>query len=189
MVRNLKKAGKVLLIVILGFLLFLAGKFLLVWNSVEFDNSLSHKTIFKSFNQQKQASLLQAESEEIKTNNFRVKYDSFSPEYFGCSIHKDPLLKVTFFVGDGFSGGGYQIDVIQNRYKVSPYSYTDNIKPFDFLDTGEYYKVLDSKLILNKDSYKKGDSLFGYAELTIQRGYGPQKQIEEGKGYFRGIVN
>ncbi|MGH1519344.1 hypothetical protein [Chryseobacterium sp. JK1] len=184
-----RKLGKVLLVIILGCFLFMAGKFLLIWNSVEVDNSLSHKTIFKTFNQQKQASLWHTKSKETKTNNFRVKYDSLSPKYFDCYIYKDPLLKITFSVGDGFSGGGYQIDIIQNRYKVSLYSYTDIIKPFDFLNTEEAYKVLKSRLILDKDSYKKGDSLFGYAELTIQRGYGHQKQIEEGKGYFKGIVN
>ena len=57
------------------------------------------------------------------------------------------------------------------------------------MDTGEYYKVLDSKLILDKESYQKGDSIFGYTELKVQRRYGPEKYIEEGKGYFKGKVN
>ncbi len=51
---------------------------------------------------------------------------------------------------------------------------------FDFLETGGYYKVLDNKLILNNATYKKGDSIFGYAEIKIQRGYGTQpKNIQK----------
>ncbi|MEN5306365.1 hypothetical protein ABE425_02550 [Chryseobacterium cucumeris] len=184
-----KKFGKIFLVVILGFLVFIIGKFILVWNSVEVDHSLSQKTLFKSFDQQKQTSIWGSESEDIKTNDFKTKSDSISPAYYSCSITENPMLNVTFSVGDGFSGGGFQIDIFQSRYKISPYSYTDNVKLFDFLDTGEYYKVLDNKLILDKESYQKGDSIFGYTELKVQRRYGPEKYIEEGKGYFKGKVN
>ncbi|SIQ91752.1 hypothetical protein [Chryseobacterium sp. RU33C] len=185
----IKRIGKIILIIILGSLVFITGKFLLVWKSVEIDHSLSQKPIFKAFNQQKQATLWSQKGEDHKTNDFKITSDNTSFEYYSCYINRNPTLKITFSVGDGFSGGGYQIDILQNRYKVSPYSYTDNIKPFDFLNTGEYYKVLDSKVVLDKESYQKGDSIFGYTELKIQEGYGPRKYIEEGKGYFKGKVN
>jgi len=185
----IKKIGKISLIIVLGFLVFIIGKFLLVWNSVEIDNSLSQKHLFKAFDTQKQQTLW--DTEDIKSNDFKVKTETndLSPEIYWCSIHKDPILTVRLYAGDGYSGGGYEINILQNRYKISPYSYTDNIKPFDFLNTEEYYKVLDTKLILNKESYQKGDSIFGYTELKIQEGYGPEKYIVEGKGYFKGIVN
>ncbi|WPO91936.1 hypothetical protein [Chryseobacterium sp. YR459] len=185
----IKKIGKILLIIILGFLVFITGKFLLVWKSVEVDHSLSQKPIFKAFNKQKQATIWSQEGEDAKTNDFKITSDSTSFEFYSCYINRNPTLNITFSVGDGFSGGGYQIDILQNRYKVSPYSYTDNIKPFDFQNTGEYYKVLDSKLILNQESYQKGDSMFGYTELKIQEGYGLGKHIVEAKGYFKGKVN
>ncbi|WP_114820410.1 hypothetical protein [Chryseobacterium sp. KLBC 52] len=185
----IKKTGKIALIIILGFLVFITGKFFLEWKSVEVDHSLSQKPLFKAFNKQKQATIWSQEGEDAKTNDFKITSDSTSFEYYSCYINRNPALNITFSVGDGFSGGGYQIDILQNRYKVSPYSYTDNIKPLDFLNTGEYYKVLDSKLILNKESYEKGDSIFGYTELKIQEGYGPGKYIVEGKGYFKGKVN
>ncbi|MGX5683706.1 hypothetical protein ACWKWW_04025 [Chryseobacterium cucumeris] len=185
----IKRIGKIILIIILGSLVFITGKFLLVWKSVEIDHSLSQKPIFKAFNQQKQATLWSQKGEDRKTNDFKLTSDNTSFEYYSCYINRNPTLNITFSVGDGFSGGGYQIDILQNRYKVSPYSYTDNIKPFDFLNTGEYYKVLDSKVVLDKESYQKGDSIFGYTELKIQEGYGLRKYIEEGKGYFKGKVN
>lgn len=188
MIKKFKKTGKIFLIVILGYLLFHVGKFFLVWDSVEVNHQLGNKPLFKSFDHQKKATLWETEGENIKTNNFKTKSDSITPEYYSCHINKSPLLHVTFSVGDGYSGGGYQIDIFQNRYKIAPYSYTDNKKIFDFLDT-ESYKILSSKLILNQESYKKGDSLFGYGELKVQMGYGPEKYIDEGKGYFKGIVN
>ncbi|WP_276835890.1 hypothetical protein, partial [Chryseobacterium cucumeris] len=64
-----KKFGKIFLVVILGFLVFIIGKFILVWNSVEVDHSLSQKPLFKSFDQQKQTSIWGSESEDIKTND------------------------------------------------------------------------------------------------------------------------
>lgn len=185
----IKKIGRYLLIIVLGFLVFMTAKFFWVWDRVEIDHSLSQKPLFKEFDQQKQANLLSSESEDIKTNTFKMESDSIGFEYYRCYISKDPILNVRFSAGDGFSGGGFQIDIVQNRYKISTYSYTDNIKPLDFLYTGEYYKVLDSKLILDKEGYSTGDSIFGYIELRIQRGYGPQKYIQEGKGYFKGKVN
>ncbi|RQO38291.1 hypothetical protein DBR39_15610 [Chryseobacterium sp. KBW03] len=185
----IKKIGKILIIIVLGLLVFIIGKFLLVWDGVEVDHSLSKRSLFKTFDRQKQETIWSKRG--IKSNDFKTKMetDSLSPEYYECAIHKNPILTVRLYVGDGFSGGGFQIDILQNRYKISPYSYTDNIKPFDFLDTGEYYKVLDSKLILDKESYKEGDSIFGYTELKVQRRYGPEKYTVEGKGYFKGIVN
>ena len=172
MVGKLKKAGRIVLVVVLGFLVFTAGKFFLVWESVEVDPGLSQKPLFKTFDKQKQANLWGEDSEEdIKTNDFKTKSDTISPEYYSCYINKKPILNVIFSVGDGFSGGGYQIDILQNRYKISPYSYTDNIRPLDFLDTGESYKILESKLILDQETYKKGDRIFGYCELKVQRGY------------------
>ncbi|WP_454047272.1 hypothetical protein [Chryseobacterium sp. Marseille-Q8038] len=185
----IKRIGKILLIIVLGFSVFIIGKFFLVWNSVEVDNNLDQKALFKAFDTQKQQTLW--DTGDIKSNDFKVKTktDDLSPEYYWCSIHKDPILTVRLYAGDGFSGGGYEITILQNRYKISPYSYTDTIKPFDFLNTEEYYKVLDTKLILNKESYQKGDSIFGYTELKIQEGYGPEKYIVEGKGYFKGKVN
>ncbi|WP_294287076.1 hypothetical protein [uncultured Chryseobacterium sp.] len=51
--------------------------------------------------------------------------------------------------------------IIRNRYRITPYHYTDNLRAFDFLHE-DYYKILSSKVILDKAYYKKGDSIFGY---------------------------
>ncbi|MCE3076818.1 hypothetical protein [Chryseobacterium gwangjuense] len=186
---KIKKFGKYLLIAIIASLLFVLGKYFFLWSPIEVDHNLNKKTLFKDFNHQKQQYIVGGDSEEIKTNNFKVKTDSFSSESYIYSIQDNPLsLQIQIFTGDGYSGGGYNVEIINNRYKVSLYHYTDNPKPFDFMNE-EYYKIIDSKVILNKDSYKKGDSIFGYTEFKIQKGYGPEKYFEQGEGYFKGIVN
>lgn len=184
-----KKFGKYVLIAIIGFLLFISGKYLFFWSSVEIDPNLSRKALFKDFNHQKQEYIDGGDSDEIKTNNFRVKIDSLSTESYGYYITDHPLsLEIRIVTGDGYSGGGYNIKIIGNRYQVSPYHYTDSPRFFDFINE-DYYKIINSKVILNKDSYKKGDSIFGYTELKVQKRYGPEKYFVEGKGYFKGVVN
>lgn len=189
MISKIKKIGKFSLIVVMIGIFFSLGKYILFWNKVEIDSHLSKKILFKDFNHQKQQYIDGGESEEIKTNNFRIKVDSLSTESYSCIISNNSFsLEVKLLTGDGFSGGGYSINILNNRYKISPYHYTDNHRPFDFTNE-EYYKIIDSKVILNKDSYKKGDSIFGYTKLKVQKRYGSEKYFEEGEGYFKGIVN
>ena len=190
MINKIKRIGKFLLIAITIGIIFSLGKYFFSWDKIEIDTSLSKKTLFKDFNHQKQQYIDGGDSEEIKTNNFKVKIDSLSTESYSYNIKdKTFFLEIQLFTGDGFSGGGYNINIINNRYKLFPYHYTDNVKPFNFFEGEDYYKVLNKKLILNKDSYKKGDSIFGYIELKIQKRYGSEKYFEEGRGYFKGIVN
>lgn len=170
---------------------FMAAYYFISWKRNETEPDLSKNPVYKTFDHQKQKTIFAGESENTMSNNLIIKTDSeTSEELYTCSISDNKLLlNIKFFAGDGFSGGGYQLDLINNRYRLSPYHYTDVIRPFDFLDTGDYYKVLDSRLVLDKDSYKKGDSIYGYTAFKIQRRYGPEKYIEEGKGYFKGIIN
>lgn len=189
MIGKIKRLGKFLVIALIIGIIFILGKYFFFWHKVEIDNHLSKKTLFKDFNHQKQQYIDGGDTEEIKTNNFRVKIDSLSTESYSFNINNYPIsLEIELFTGDGFSGGGYTVEIINNRYKISPYHYTDNHRPFDFMNE-EYYKIIDSKVILDKDSYKKGDSIFGYTKLKVQKRYGPEKYFEEGEGYFKGIVN
>ncbi|AYN01461.1 hypothetical protein EAG08_15110 [Chryseobacterium sp. 3008163] len=189
MIGKMKRIGKLLLIAVIIGIVFILGKYFFFWKKVEIDSHMSNKTLFKDFNYQKQQYIDGGDSEEIKTNNFRTKIDSLSTESYSSNISNNGFsLEIKLSTGDGFSGGGYSINIVNNRYKISPYHYTDNHRPFDFMNE-EYYKIIDSKVILDKDSYKKGDSIFGYTKLKVQKRYGPEKYFEEGEGYFKGIVN
>ncbi|WP_146942648.1 hypothetical protein [Chryseobacterium hagamense] len=184
----MKKAARYVLIIISGCFLLAIGNYFLVWKRVEIDSALSAKPLFKDFTHQKQESFDGRESESIKTNNFRIKTDGSSAEAYRYEIQDFPVfLQIRFSTGDGYSGGGYVVKIIKNRYRISPYHYTDSPRPFDFLHE-DYYKILSSKVILDKASYRKGDPIFGYTEFEVQKRYGPDKYFERGKGYFSGIV-
>lgn len=185
----MKRIGKFLLVALIIGIIFILGKYFFFWHKVDIDSHLSKKTFFKDFNHQKQQYIDGGDSEEIKTNNFRLKIDSLSTESYSYNTHKTPIsLEIKLNTGDGFSGRGYTVEIINNRYTISTNHYTDSPRPFDFINE-EYYKILDSKVILDKDSYKKGDSIFGYTKLKVQKRYGSEKYFEEGEGYFKGIVN
>lgn len=182
-----RKAGRYLLVMIAGYLLFSAGRYFLIWKSVETDPSLSAKHIFRDFDRQKQEYIDGGEMDEAKTNDFRVKTDSLSAASYRCDIEDHPLsLQVRFSTGDE-SSYGYLIKITNGRYTLSSYHHTDAPRMFDFFST-EYDRILSSRLILNQDAYKKGDSIFGYVEVKEQKRYGADKYFKEGKGYFKGIV-
>jgi hypothetical protein len=185
---RMRKAAKYVLIIISGCLLSVVGIYFIGWKNVGIDPALGAKPLFNDFTHHKQEYIGDGEIEGIKTNNFRVKADGSSAESYRYDIQDLPfVLQIRFSTGDGYSGGGYIVEIIRNRYRISPYHYTDSPRPFDFLHE-EYYKILSSKVILDKASYKKGDRISGYVELEVQKRYGPEKYFERGKGYFSGIV-
>lgn len=95
-------------------------------------------------------------SDEGKNNNFRVKVDGSSAESYRFDIQDLSFcLQIRFSIGDDYSSGGYILKIIRNRYSILPYHYTDNPRAFYFLHE-DYYKILSSKVILDKASYKKG---------------------------------
>jgi hypothetical protein len=190
-VIKIKKLFLFIFIGIISILFFIVVYYFISWKQNEIDPNLSKNPIYKTFDQQKQKTIFEGDSDDVKSNNLTIKIeDESSEEYYTCSIENNKLfLDIKFFTGDGFSGGGYQLNIINNRHQVSLYQYTDAIRTFDFLDTEDHFKVLDSRLVLNKDSYKKGDSIFGYVAFKIQRKHGTEKYIEEGKGYFKGVIN
>lgn len=185
--NKVRKAGRYLLILISVYLLYSAGRYILVWKSVSVDPSLSAKQIFRDFDHQKQEYIDGGESGDIKTNNFRVKTDSLSTESYRCDIEDHPLsLWIRLSTGDE-SSYGYLIKITNGRYTLSSYHHTDAPRMFDFFST-EYDRILSSRLILNQASYQKGDRISGYVEVKEQKGYGAEKYFKEGKGYFKGIV-
>lgn len=181
-------------ILILG-VLYLLFQYFVKWNSVEIDNNIPKNSAYKKIDKQVVTHFSTIFKEARYTNNVIFSLDENTTKieefnYHNCNINfQGPFLVIRFTSSDGFSGGGYEINVLKNRFDIKPYHYTDVIRPFDFLESEEQYKVLESTLILNQDSYKRGDSIFGYTKLKIEKGTGSEKYFENGKGYFRGIIN
>jgi hypothetical protein len=167
----------------IGSILILSiGYFCIRWNLFEVDKNLPENPIYKTFDNRKQESML---NNEPKTNNMKAEDDFSISEPFVCNIYdKNFGFEIDFRIGDGFSGGGYSISVVKNRYNISAYSYSDSPSNAPEKDV----KVLKSELILDKNSYKKGDRMYGYVNFKIQEKYGAEKYITEQRGYFKGFV-
>ncbi|MCT2562772.1 hypothetical protein [Chryseobacterium herbae] len=186
----MKKIKKVFLFILIGIVaipIFMATYYFISWKRTEIDANLSKNPIYKTFDQQKQRTIFESDSENVKSNTFKIKVkNQTGEEYYACAIYDQKYnLEIVFKAGDGFSGGGYKIQNLGNRYKINHYSYTDNHSSHT---PEEYTKLLESKLILDKSSYKKGDPIFGYVRFKFQNGYGLEKYFEEGEGFFKGIV-
>ncbi|HCA07422.1 hypothetical protein [Chryseobacterium sp.] len=186
----MKKTKKVLLFIVIGIVsipVFMVAYYFISWRQNEIDPDLSKNPIYKTFEQQKQRTIFESDSESLKSNNFKIKVkNQTGEEYYTCAIYDQKYnLEIVFKAGDGFSGGGYTIQNLGNRYKIDHYSYTDNHSSHT---PEEYTKLLESTLILDKSSYKKGDRIFGYVQFKFQNGYGLEKYFEEGEGFFKGIV-
>lgn len=184
------KFKKGIILVLVGLIMIpfcLVGYYFMSWKSNDINKNLSKKAIYKTFDHQKQSLIFGGDSNETKSNSLKITTGTKTDgEFYTCTIYDlKNMMEVTFRVGDGFSGGGYKVHLLGNRHKVEHYSYTDNPSSELFKD---YSKLLESQLILDKDSYKKGDSLFGFIHFKFQNRYGPGKYFHEGKGYFKGIV-
>lgn len=173
----MKSLKKGFLFATLGLLscMCLIGYFYIKWDKVGIDEGLKKNITYTTFKE---------ELNEIpQTTNLETE-SIFSP--YKCSIYDHKYyLEINFRIGDGFSGGGYNIDVVKNRYKISEYSYTDHpssSKPEKSM------KVIKSELKLDKSTYTKGEYAYGYLDFKIQHKYGSETYIDEGRGYFKAIV-
>ena len=83
---------------------------------------------------------------------------------------------------DGYTGNGFKISVFKKKYKVTYSSFSDAGPTYQ----NSSLKFIFSKLILNKKTYKKNDSIFRYVEFkcTDEKTY--LKPVEYyAKGYFK----
>lgn len=177
-------------IIILGFV-YLLFQYFMKWDAITIDKHISKNSAYRKIDNQKISHFLTMNKEDKYTNNVIFSFDDRTTEiqdfnYHHCNIYfEGPFLIIQFISGDGFSGGGYNLRLLKGRFNTEPYFYTDNPSTFD---NNEYSKVHLQHLVLNKENYKSGDSIFGKINLKIQKDYGPEKSFEYGNGYFRGLI-
>lgn len=136
----MKFLKRIFLFIIPGALLlsvFLLGYFYIIWEKVEIVEGLKKNTIYRTFDGKHNGT---SQTTNLETESI------FGP--YNCSIYDHKYyLEINFRIGDGFSGRGYNIDVVKNRYNISEYSYTDN--PSSSAPERSM-KVIKSELKLNK---------------------------------------
>lgn len=183
----MKNTLKIFLILIIALAFIFTAFFFLKFNKVEYRSSIANTPEIKKLNKKVfDPGFLNTGSSAINTDfsfNHKVKNDTVGFN-FHPSIHENGLT-LHFNSGDGYSGLNIEILKLGSWFSSSTETYTDNVKPFDFLDR-DRYSVKKQKLILNTPEYKKGDSIFGKIELEIHSHI--QDSIYQADGYFRGKI-
>lgn len=180
-----KRIFMFILIGILSIPIFVVAYFYITWKSIIIDDNLPKQAIYKTFDHKKQKTFYVLE-EEPKTNNLKISDAEFPfNEPYICNVYDEKYyLRINFQFGDGFSGEGYNIYMFENWYKLFDYSYSDiklNVPEDDS-------NVLKSELKLNKSTYKKGDTIYGYVNFKIQKIRISENYIEDRNCYFKAIV-
>jgi hypothetical protein len=112
--------------------------------------------------------------------------DSSAARNFNCVVYlKADTLQIDIGRGTGYGGRGFEIVCDNNQFTITPYYSTNVIKPFEPTST---YKTLQQYLVLNKEKYNAGDSIFGKVKFKIIEQDGEQKITHSAEGYFRSKV-
>lgn len=96
-----------------------------------------------------------------------------------------PLQFLTFNLSTGYNGVNVEIYKIGNRFRTEVNNFTDNAS-----DTNSTkYKILHTKLTLDKSDYKTGDSIFGKIKLEIEE-TGTDQSVRKylSQGVFKSTV-
>ena len=151
------------------------------------DENLKNNKIFKQMESENEIQM-RIDSEPSKSKKTTKLIFNESNEYICEPIFwKDTdTLNVNIVYHTGFTSAGFNIQIHDHRFEVSPYSMSDHITDNEKSST---FKNPKQKLVLDKSTYHPNDSIYGYVEFekTEYDSYGnviPHK----GKGYFRGKI-
>jgi len=109
------------------------------------------------------------------------KYPASNEDYVcKASIIENDTLNIWLNNYNGYFGNGVLAQVFDNQFRIK--SITPKvIKGIKF----ENYELKSQELILNKSTFKRGDSLFGYLNFE---GVVDSSKTKKMSGYFRTII-
>lgn len=85
-------------------------------------------------------------------------------EFVRNHIYKEKgILFILIVIGDGYSGTTINIMKMGKFYNLYIDDYTDSIDD----EKENTYKILKKEIILDKETYKVGDSIFGKVKLEV----------------------
>lgn len=169
-------------------------KDLSIWNKATFDASISRAPIYIQLDKQKELFSAFEKQDSLFKKTSDVEYSSGKPMSVGefnnlkvnncrAYYHQSDTLAINIGIGTGFGGQGFIILYKDKKFYTEPYFSTDVIIPGE---PESVYKIVYQKLILDKPTYKLGDSLYGYINfksIEIDKNKGTTEHW--GKGYFR----
>ncbi|HLV23633.1 MAG TPA: hypothetical protein VKY36_02490 [Moheibacter sp.] len=120
-----------------------------------------------------------------KNNQTKINYDKLICYVdFLPSINSTTKDTLAIFIGnfDGYSGNSISIKLFKKYYKMNYFDVSDVKVPKYLIPK---YNTTKSELILEKNNYEIGDSIYGYLNFKGES----DSTIIEAKGYFRCIVD
>ena len=107
---------------------------------------------------------------------------------YKCIAHfyKSDTLYITIEFNDGFSSHGFTLNYINKTFYTKINSTTDMVS--DQNDNLPNYKTIYQRLILDKNNYQVGDSVFGKVDFKIYEYNNDYKNEYIGKGYFKSKI-
>jgi hypothetical protein len=157
------------------------------WNNFEINGSLNKKESFKKLESENEIKMgIDIESPKSKRTT-DIIFDE-SDIYVCDAFFEKNIDTLNIIIGNhsGFSTTGFNIRVLNKTYDILPYSGDDNIGLDEIKSRFENH---NQKLILNKENYKAGDSIYGYIEFEKTE-YLPHGNVlkHKGVGYFRAKI-
>lgn len=161
------------------------------WYSTNFDERISKNDSIKLMNNFFDPEELYYDS--ISTNkktSFIIYNNDYNKNICNAEIKND-TLKINIGYSTGFSSQGFNIIYFDKKHRIQPFHATDNIS-ITVDENGREIKPKptrhffnNSKLILDKTEYKKGDSIYGFIDFSSLEIDDITKSTHKGRGYFR----
>lgn len=112
-------------------------------------------------------------------NHFQknIQFDDYKSKV----IYKKDTLEIWLNNNNGYFGNGVLVQVFNNHFRIrdiDPKALKNEVK---FLETN----VLNEKLVLNKNSFSKNDSIYGFIDYQCSIDRFVDKRF---KGYFKTII-
>ncbi len=123
----------------------------------------------------------------LQTNNSLDFSKTYEDSIFSCRTKLINANEIVINIGykNIETEDGFDIKVVKNDFFIEPYFYLvkeDKKKK-------KYNTIIKQELTLNKESYQKGDSLYGKSQFLIRQISKENDTIYfRGKGFFRSIV-
>ncbi|KAF2513688.1 hypothetical protein EYY60_05535 [Flavobacterium zhairuonense] len=163
------------------------------WDKATIDNKISRNKIYKELDKQNDIPNHFSKNTTVTKKSSGVSYyygerinlnDKYS-KYYNCEANflLSDTLKIDIGYVGGYSGSGFIIKLKNDKFYTEAYSYDDVVYEDETKST---YNLIYQKLILDKQNYKVGDSLYGNIEFkSIETDHKNNRIQHFGKGYFR----
>jgi hypothetical protein len=161
------------------------------WSNAVFDSDLSKTANFRSLYEPGSLYLLSdpwgKDTCGVAHTDNRAFEDSFQPDtYYACHAILDSGGLIIDIGSNSLHGGiGFTANYAGRKFTTQHYRWIHNDNTGHI---GRTYKILGQKLVLDKEQYKPGDSLFGKAWFHIMEEDKGEKKEHRQRAIFRAKI-